>query len=407
MAAEYDEHNVEFLISAVQRVLQERNYSQKYLRDMGFCFKGVARFCKENHIVSYTPDTGRLYLTQRYGAEIYNSRNKVTQAKRSINILDEYLITGHIGLRAKKCDCVTQTFSRDIEGYLSDLRNSFKSDGTLQRHGSILRQFVSHLAQCGIDHVKDIGVDDICEYVKLVLSRHCRHHALDSINIIKRFMSYLREQGRTFIDISEIFVPVHKTPIERHLPSVLNVDEVNNILGSVDRESPVGKRDYAILMLAAKLGLRTSDIRNLKPENIDWDNRTLNIIQVKTGRALSLPLPKDVGWALIDYIQNVRPRCDCREIFVRAVAPYVPLSCYSRIVEKYMKRAGVEFDRLRHHGMHVFRSTAATRMLEQGISLPEIQNTLGHANSDSAKSYTSVSKNQLMGCSLEVPAYDA
>ena len=110
-----------------------------------------------------------------------------------------------------------------------------------------------------------------------------------------------------------------------HLPSTLTSSQIESVLACVDRESPMGKRDYAVLLLAAKLGLRVSDIRSLRPRDIDWEKHELRITQGKTGEPLVLPLPADVGWAIIDYMKNARSVSDAPEIFLLAVAPYVSL----------------------------------------------------------------------------------
>ena len=152
--------------------------------------------------------------------------------------------------------------------------------------------------------------------------------------------------------------------------------------------------------------MRTSDIRILKPQDIDWENHEINIIQVKTGYPLSLPLPNDIGWAIIDYLQNGRPNCETEEIFVRFRAPHTPLKNYNSILSKHMRLAGIKCDKFRHHGMHTLRSSLATKLLRMNVPLTSIQNVLGHADIESTNLYAGVDLNQLSECALEVPIYD-
>ena len=178
------------------------------------------------------------------------------------------------------------------------------------------------------------------------------------------------------------------------------------MLSCVDRKSPMGKRDYAILMLAAKLGLRTSDIRNLTPQNIDWEKHEIRITQIKTGEPLILPLPTDVGWAIIDYLKNARPQVDEKRIFLQIIAPYDVLQNLDNVLIRYMRRAGISYKRLKHHGLHTLRHSLATHMLEQQIPITTIQSVLGHVNAQTTMRYTAIDVNQLKQCALEVLSYD-
>ncbi len=163
-----------------------------------------------------------------------------------------------------------------------------------------------------------------------------------------------------------------------------------------------GKRDYAVLMIAVKLGIRTSDIRNLRPANFNWEQHLVSFTQVKTGEPITLPLPTDVGWAVIDYLKNGRPVSDAPEIFLRAVAPYVSLQNFDNILIKHMRKAGIPLDSIKHHGLHSLRHSLATHMLDEGIPITSIQGVLGHINADSTQKYIGVNVRQLRSCALEV-----
>ena len=140
-------------------------------------------------------------------------------------------------------------------------------------------------------------------------------------------------------------------------------------------------------MIAVKLGIRTSDIRNLRPANFNWEQHLVSFTQVKTGEPITLPLPTDVGWAVIDYLKNGRPVSDAPEIFIRAVAPYVSLQNFDNILIKHMRKAGIPLDSIKHHGLHSLRHSLATHMLDEGIPITSIQGVLGHINADSTQKY--------------------
>lgn len=128
-------------------------------------------------------------------------------------------------------------------------------------------------------------------------------------------------KGYHYISYANALPCIRRTHKYR-LPTVFSPDEVECILAQVDRSNPLGKRNYAILLLVTRLGLRISDVRLLRFENIDWKNKRISIHQQKTGIPLELPLLEDVGWAIIDYLQHGRPETDCpciQEAIVRAV----------------------------------------------------------------------------------------
>lgn len=171
----------------------------------------------------------------------------------------------------------------------------------------------------------------------------------------------------------------------------------------VDRGNPTGKRDYAMLIMTARLGLRVGDVRTLNFSSVDWAKKTISITQQKTGKFLELPLPDDVGWAIIDYLKNGRPKCDNNAIFVSHTTPYDILNPIAgNLVAKYMRKAGIETPQNRTCGMHTLRHSLATGMLNEGVPLPTISSVLGHADITSTESYLRVDIPGLRKCALEV-----
>ncbi len=165
----------------------------------------------------------------------------------------------------------------------------------------------------------------------------------------------------------------------------------------------MGKRDYAILLLITRLGLRSGDVCNLQYENIDWEQNKISLTQHKTGRPLTLPLLEDVGLALIDYLKFARPKCDSQFIFIRhraPLGPFVSKSVYM-LVARYIGKAGL-LTPSKKHGPHALRHSLASRLLEENVPLPVISEILGHANTETTATYLSISVEQLRRCALEV-----
>jgi len=155
---------------------------------------------------------------------------------------------------------------------------------------------------------------------------------------------------------------------------ILGKDEEKKLLKGADKTTATGKRNYAMLMLAMRTGLRSIDIVNLKLADIKWRINTIEIIQQKTKRPLVLPLLAEVGNAIADYIMGGRPVSDCKYVFLRSLAPYRQLdcSCTYKVSSKVMKDAGICQAEGERRGFHRLRRTIATRLLENETPLPVI-----------------------------------
>src|SRR6266581_2537195 len=166
-------------------------------------------------------------------------------------------------------------------------------------------------------------------------------------------------------------VPAARSARQARIPSVWDPGEVTRILDAIDRDNPCGKRDYAIILLIARLGLRGADIRRLEFADFDWAGNRLFVVQAKTGDRVQLPLLKEVGWAVIDYIRHGRPDSDCPQVFLRHLAPIGPFSDQEHlhgILVKHARVAHVPVSEKRRHGMHSLRHTLATRLKGRGVA---------------------------------------
>jgi integrase len=179
------------------------------------------------------------------------------------------------------------------------------------------------------------------------------------------------------------------------------------ILDAVDRGNPCGKRDYAIILLVTRLGLRGVDVKRLEFADFDWPGNRLSVVQAKTGRRVQLPLLKEVGWAVIDYIRHGRPVCDCPQVFLRHLAPIGPFSDQDhlhQILVKHARVAHVAISEKRRHGMHSLRHTLATRLMEDGTPIEQIADVLGHQSVQSTGVYLKSSLGLLARCALDPDA---
>jgi integrase len=207
-------------------------------------------------------------------------------------------------------------------------------------------------------------------------------------------------------------VPAAKSSRQARIPSVWDPADVAKVLQAVDRGNPCGKRDYAIILLITRLGLRGVDVKRLRFADLDWPGNRLSVVQAKTGRRVQLPLLKDVGWAIIDYVRHARPASECPEVFLRHTAPIGPFSDQDhlhQILVKHARAAHVPLGEQRRHGMHSLRHTLATRLLEAGTPVEQIAEILGHQQVASTGVYLKSSLRLLAQCALDpdAPASEA
>jgi site-specific recombinase XerD len=198
-------------------------------------------------------------------------------------------------------------------------------------------------------------------------------------------------------------VPTLRTYRLSTVPRGLSEEQAQKILESVDRRSPVGLRDYAILLLLYAFGVRSGQVRALRLDDIHWSDNRILFRAMKNGKDTWLPLTEAVGEALLVYLQQGRPACACPQVFLTCRAPYRPLSRPSTVAEmvfRHMRKAGIDAPR---HGAHAFRHGFATRMLCQGHSLKAIADVLGHRRLSTTFLYTKVDFDRLEEVALAWP----
>jgi site-specific recombinase XerD len=186
------------------------------------------------------------------------------------------------------------------------------------------------------------------------------------------------------------------------IPRAIAPEQVQRLLAQIDRSTVVGRRDYAILLLLSRLGVRSGEVAHLELEDIDWEEGSLSVCG-KNGWRSHLPLPVDVGEALVAYLRHGRPRSTSRRVFLRAKAPirgFVGASAVGTIVRHALLRAGIDAPSM---GAHQFRHGLATEMLRRGASLSEIGELLGHRSPETTNIYTKVDLNALRTLALPWP----
>lgn len=229
---------------------------------------------------------------------------------------------------------------------------------------------------------------DVVRFVQRQAARLHRKRAKLMTTALRSFLGYARYRADVTLDLAAV-VPVVPNWSMTSIPRAIAPGQVCELLASIDRRTAIGRRDYAILLLLARLGLRSGEVAALKLDDIDWTSGQLTVCG-KGGHRNDLPLPTEVGKAIAAYLHRGRPHSTSRCVFLRAKAPvcgFRGASGVGSIVRHSLQRSGVASPT---KGTHQFRHGLATEMLRQGASLGEIGDVLGHRHQQTTKIYTKV-----------------
>jgi len=317
----------------------------------------------------------------------------------------EYSATGSWCKR--KCgtkSSLTEYFDAVISEVRDDLdKNNSWCANTLARYYGAIRQHITWLIQEGFTDFSSVSAETIRSYFMHCAQKFCGYSLMFTKTCLKKLYACLKKKGFT-TDAFEMVFAFHVRVDKRILPAVPK-DEIAAVLSVIDRNTFIGKRDYAIILLGAVTGLREVDIANLKLTDIDWRKGEIRISQKKTNTPLALPLTKDVGKALQDYILNDRlmpvykPEKLEDNLFLCAIGPHrgIRRSGVGRVYENHRIRAGFQSN----NKFHALRRTMGRDMVIAGVPVETVAQVLGHRDTNSAKQYISLDSTHLKECSLD------
>jgi site-specific recombinase XerD len=329
---------------------------------------------------------------QRYldGRRISASPSVQRAISTAVRIFVEADASGHFRRRRPQTGRAhSALYQRVASPYLEFLReHRGMRPSTLRRRAQDLAAFLDFLESRAVPALEALTAGAIHDYLLGLTHlqpgtrRQCGYS-------LRSFLRWARGQGMLAVDLSAaVLQPIVYR--DRGLIHPLPEAAVDRLLAAVDRTQPLGKRDYALLLLACRYGLRVSEIRCLRLEDIRWREQAIHLRQAKTGRELVLPLLKEIAEALVDYLQRGRPPASVREIFVRHLAPYEALGSQSNlycVMARARQRAGLDLP-LGQRGFHSLRHTLATQLVRQGRPLEVVAEVLGHTSVRSTFLYT-------------------
>ena len=192
--------------------------------------------------------------------------------------------------------------------------------GDRGRKDKAVSRFLGYLDEVGVDDLTALSVRDVSGF--FLRQRGLRRKTIAGMrSSLADFLAFLAAAGQTPQSLA-CLLPPHRHLRHESEPHLWTAEEIRRLLAVIDRQSATGKRDYAMILMTARLGLRISDLRQLELGDLDWRAKTITIVQHKTGRPLSLPLLDDVGWAIIDYVRHSRPETACPKVFIKHRHPF-------------------------------------------------------------------------------------
>ncbi|MGT2509160.1 site-specific integrase [Cupriavidus basilensis] len=375
-------------LGAFEGLLNDQGYAQESIRrhlllvaDFSVWLK-----CKKMSIEEVTHETAQRYL--RYREHRRCHRNGARYAlRRFVQLLQE---NGIVAKDAPVAQTPVEKLVNEYSLYLHQERGLAAT--TIRKYRWCAHLFLTKQFGDGATRLSDLRARDIIDFVQHEATQSPAR-AQSIAKVLRSFLQYARYRGLIKLDLAAAIPRVAHWSMAL-IPKAISPEYARRALASCDRRRPVGRRDYAILLLLARLGLRSGEVVSLTLDDIDWETGTLNI-HGKGGQESPLPLLAPVGEAIADYLKNGRADSESRRVFLRINAPirgFKTEKAVCNVVRYALERAGIDSSR---KGAHQFRHALATQMLRQGSSLAEISEVLRHKSPDSTRIYAKVDLDSL------------
>jgi len=386
-------------VDGLAAFLQERGYARQSVRKVVWIVSRWGAFLEQAGIKQakdVDEDLAGRFLTQLAAAGPFR------HAPRAVRVMLEYL---------RRCNVIPEVekptprdgfapLLKRYDRYLADIRGLVPT--TRRVFGRGARRLLQWLRERR-RRIEDIRGRDILSFIARVAVRHPSRSWRNRITTHTRVFLRFRWEGLLDHDLARV---VPKLPcwrlasVPRHLPW----QRVRQLIDSIDTGTPTGKRDKAVVLLIAALGMRGEEVRALEFGHVEWRGGEIRLPRTKARRAKILPLPHDVGAAIADYVLHGRPPSTAPHVFLRHAAPRDPLTsptAVSRIVTRCLRRAHISTPE--RPGVHLLRHSLATRMVNAGVPIKQIADVLGHRSIDTTAIYTKVDMTRLAEVALPFP----
>lgn len=401
---------LEMITDGLRSLLLENHYSSATIHSYEREWNKIQNFLIDEYgDTEFEMERGLLYLEKQYSFITNVNNESLSQQRvqllRVVHMLEDYRLHKVLTRRyyASKNPIVLNEYYGSIKtNYLGFLNSTELSNSTKHHYLRTSEVFMDYLSQMKVSTISSIDMNVCNGYIK-TLAGFSFKTIEQQICGLRYFLRYLYQKEEILDDYaSKIHMPIVSKTAK--IPSAWSVEELRKMISVIDRNSPIGKRDYAMIILASVLGLRSVDIKHLTFSNFNWEEKKLSIIQHKTKKPLTLPVPDEVGWAVIDYIKNGRPSYyETDIIFLKHSPPFNSIgdeNHMAQIITNYMRKAGINRNERRKSGFHSLRHSAGSILLEMDTPLPIITNILGHSDPDVTAVYLKTDLEKLAECVL-------
>ena len=386
-------------IGSFAESLAEQGYTQDSIHRQVLLAACFSRWLKRTGVGVRSVCSNHAVLYLRYRARhVRPCRGDAAALRHLIDVLRREGVIPDEKISAHRLTSV-ERYAEAYEQYLREVRAL--AQATIINYVPFIRGFLDGRFGHGRVALSRLCAGDVVRFVQRQASYLHLKRAKLMTSALRSFLRYARYLGEVTLDLAAA-VPIVANWSMTSIPRAISADHVRQLLASIDRHTALGRRDYAVLLLLARLGLRASEVAFLELDDIDWKTGRL-AVRSKGAQRLELPLPTEVGKAIVAYLRHGRPLSTSRRVFLRAKAPirgFQGASGVGSIVRHSLKRAGINAPTT---GAHQFRHGLATEMLRQGASLGEIGELLGHRHPQTTMIYSKVDLKALRTLALPWP----
>jgi len=393
------------LAEGVLNELRKQSYAIITIKHLKQALSRFTKYAKENEEVFFSNKLADRYMFDVFEWDTAAGETPtphITSQLRAVRMLKVFENNGCIPGRVANPKEPPQCFQNQYDMYICECIDRGLSDRTIATRSLDISDMLIFLESNGFVRLDEISISTIDEYLlkRSEEAPAAMHRILSSLRCFLRCMF---SNSVIPIDLS-FFIPSRSRYPTKPVQKLWTTDEISDLIELVNRADSTGKRDYAILLLVVKYGIRTGDIVNLKLSDINWDTMTLQFKQNKTSVLNVLPILDDIGWALADWIANARPeQATTNHLFTRLSAPYGGMQGIHSVLKRRMAIAGIRNDCYGKSGPHSLRHALASNMLAEQIPLAVITSVLGHSSSSSTTVYLHSDIDGLKQCAIDCP----
>ena len=399
-------NDITIIVDNAVSYLTRKSYSERTIYRYIWIWKKLIKFAKEKGDLKYSAQLSEDFKKHFIGDYENSVINKFSISKlRALKVLDDIFYERQIKIKYLITTVkIPPRFQTEYDSYKDYITEIGQKPKTIETKLSRVLVFLRYLDETN-QMLKQLDFNIFTKFQEYMAARYTKNAQANIKFTLRDFLKHAEDEKFVPSSASSLLGTIYSDKHGR-LPSTYTIDEINQILHCVDRASALGKRDYAMIVFLTFLGMRSSDVCNLRLESINLNTHCLVFQQQKTGSHENLPLTEEMEIILADYLKNARPKTESVFIFVKGEGankgePLCPSALYY-ILNKYMDKANIMTEGKRH-GPHSMRHSLSSNLLKNGTPISVLSGILGHGSSEVTARYLWMDTEQLRKLALEVP----